>query len=125
MGTKITTANAPAVIGPYSQAVQWGKLLFISGQIALDNKTNTVEGNIIEQTESVLKNIRAILQSVGGELNNILKVTVYLKDIKDISAVNEIYGKYFNKNEPARSAFEVAMLPKDAKIEIEAIAGLD
>jgi len=119
----INTEKAPKAIGPYSQAVKIGDLLFISGQVPLNPETMKIESqNIEEQTIQVFKNIEAILKSENLEFENIVKMTVLLKDINDFSKVNTIYAKYFEKDYPARAAYEVANLPLNAKIEIESIA---
>jgi 2-iminobutanoate/2-iminopropanoate deaminase len=119
----IQTELAPAAIGPYSQAVRIGDFLYTSGQIALDPKSGKfLSGEIKEETEQTLKNISAILQVDGLELENVIKTTVYLSDLNDFVQMNLIYEKYFSKNKPARSCVQVAALPKGAKIEIEAIA---
>ncbi len=119
----ITTNNAPKAIGPYSQAVQIGELLFISGQIAIDPVTNQFKGGTIEQqTKQVLENIGAILKEAGMTYNHVVKTTVYLADLADFSKMNEVYATYFTEDPPARAAVQVARLPLDAKVEIEAIA---
>ena len=119
----ITTKKGPLAIGPYSQAIKFGNLLFISGQISINPETNEfIDGEIEIQTEQVLKNIKAILEAGGSSLEDVVKVTVYLQDIKDFVLVNKIYSKYFEYNLPARACIEVSKLPKDAKIEIETIA---
>ena len=119
----IQTELAPAAIGPYSQAIRIGDFLYTSGQIALDPKSGKfLSGEIKEETEQTLKNISAILQADGLELENVIKTTVYLSDLKDFLQMNQIYEKYFSKNKPARACVQVAALPKGAKIEIDAIA---
>ena len=119
----IQTELAPAAIGPYSQAIRIGDFLYTSGQIALDPKSGKfLSGEIKEETEQTLKNISAILQADGLELENVIKTTVYLSDLNDFSQMNQIYEKYFSKNKPARACVQVAALPKGAKIEIDAIA---
>ena len=119
----IQTELAPAAIGPYSQAIRIGDFLYTSGQIALDPKSGKfLSGKIKEETEQTLKNISAILQADGLELENVIKTTVYLSDLKDFLQMNQIYEKYFSKNKPARACVQVAALPKGAKIEIDAIA---
>lgn len=121
----IETDRAPKAIGPYSQAVKYENLVFISGQIAIDPDTNQfIGGDIRQQTVRVLENIKAILEEAGLNLNHVIKTTIYLKNIEDFSVVNEIYGHYFGEHKPARATVEVSRLPKDALIEIEAIAGL-
>lgn len=119
----IATDNAPAAIGPYSQAVEANGTLYISGQIPLDPATGKlVEGDISLQTERVMENIAAILKEAGMTLDNVVKSTVLLKDIGDFKAMNEVYGKYYNTEPPARAAFQVACLPLDVLVEIETIA---
>ncbi|MBU1356479.1 MAG: RidA family protein [Candidatus Edwardsbacteria bacterium] len=119
----IKTDKAPAAIGPYSQGIEFdSKLVFTSGQIPLDPKTGQmVEGDIKVQTKQVLENLKAVLEAGGSNLKKVIKCTVFLADMNDFAAMNEVYGEYFNQAPPARSAFQVARLPKDAKIEIEAI----
>ncbi|MBT7521956.1 MAG: RidA family protein [Nitrospina sp.] len=119
----IQTELAPAAIGPYSQAIRIGGFLYTSGQIALDPKSGKfLSGEIKEETEQTLRNISAILQADGLELENVIKTTVYLSDLNDFVQMNQIYEKYFSKNKPARACVQVAALPKGAKIEIDAIA---
>ena len=119
----IQTELAPAAIGPYSQAIRIGDFLYTSGQIALDPKSGKfLSGEIKEETEQTLRNISAILQADGLELENVIKTTVYLCDLNDFVQMNQIYEKYFSKNKPARACVQVAALPKGAKIEIDAIA---
>ena len=119
----ISTKEAPAAIGPYSQAVKSGKLIFTSGQIAIDPATNTlIEGGIEEQTRRVLDNLKAILSARGVNMYQVVKTVVFLKDMNDFAKVNEIYAEYFTGDYPARSCVEVARLPKDVLIEIEAVA---
>lgn len=120
----IKTDKAPAAIGPYSQGVEWdSKLVFTSGQIPLDPKTGQlVEGDIKVQTKQVLENLKAVLEAGGSNLKKVIKCTVFLADMNDFAAMNEVYNEYFPQNPPARSAFQVARLPKDARVEIEAIA---
>lgn len=119
----ISTDKAPKAIGPYSQAVETGNLLFVSGQIPIDPKTNQLsEGTIKEQTRLVLENIGEILKAAGYGYENVVKTTCLLSDIKDFGDMNEVYGEFFKTNPPARSAFAVKDLPKGAKIEIETIA---
>ncbi|MFH1228777.1 MAG: RidA family protein [Planctomycetota bacterium] len=121
----IKTDKAPAAIGPYSQAVMVDGWLFLSGQIPINPATNqVVENNITKQSEQVLSNIKAVIESVGGTLDNIIKATVYLKDLADFAAMNEVYQKYFTKDYPARSTVQVAKLPKDVMVEIDVIAVL-
>ncbi|NLD06461.1 MAG: RidA family protein [Synergistaceae bacterium] len=119
----ISTDNAPAAIGPYSQGVKAGGFLFLSGQIALDPKTmSVVEGDVAAQTEQVMKNMKGALESQGLDYSDVVKTTVFIKDMNDFGKINEVYGKYFAKEAPARSCVEVARLPKDVLIEVEAIA---
>ena len=119
----IATADAPQAIGPYSQAVRAGNLVFASGQIPLDPATKEfVPGGIAEQTEQVLKNLTAVFAAAGVEMSQIVKTTVFLADMNDFTAMNEVYGKYFSDNPPARATVQAARLPRDAKVEIEAIA---
>ena len=123
MKENISTDKAPAAIGPYSQGVRAGGFLFLSGQIALDTKTMTVvEGDVAAQAEQVLKNMKGALESQGLDFSDVVKTTVFIKDMNDFGKINEIYGKSFTKDAPARSCVEVARLPKDVLIEIEAIA---
>lgn len=121
----INTDKAPKAIGPYSQAIKYENLIFISGQIAIDPKTQElIEGDIKKQTERIMENIKAILEEAGLSLNHVIKTTIYLKNINDFPALNEVYGKYFTEHKPARATIEVSNLPKGALVEIEAIAGL-
>ena len=119
----ISTQKAPAAIGPYSQAIQVGNLVFASGQIPINPLTgNIVEGGIREQTHQVLANVKAVLEAAGLSLGNVVKTTVFLADINDFAEVNTIYGTYFTEPYPARSAVSVKALPKGALIEIEVVA---
>ena len=119
----IQTEQAPAAIGPYSQAIRIGDFLYTSGQIALDPDSGIfLSGEIEEETEQTLKNISAILQAGGVNFENVIKTTVYLSDLNDFTRMNQVYEKYFSKNKPARACVQVAALPKGAKIEIDAIA---
>jgi 2-iminobutanoate/2-iminopropanoate deaminase len=121
----IATGNAPKAIGPYSQAIRAGGMIFCSGQIALDPATNQlVEGNIAAQTERVLKNLSAVLWEAGSNLEQVVKTTVFLKSMNDFAAMNEVYGKFFTKQPPARSTVEAARLPRDVLVEIDVIAVL-
>ena len=123
MKTIISTANAPAAIGPYSQATEANGLIFISGQLPLIPETGVFpEGGIAEQTEQSLKNVGAILAAAGCGYENVLKTTVFLQNMDDFAAMNEVYARFFTENCPARAAVEVAKLPKGALVEIEAIA---
>jgi 2-iminobutanoate/2-iminopropanoate deaminase len=120
----VETSRAPQAIGPYSQAVRAGNLVFASGQIPTDPATKEfVAGGIAEQTEQVLKNLKAVFEAAGVRMDQIVKTTVFLADMNDFTAMNEVYGKYFSENPPARATVEAARLPRDAKVEIEAIAG--
>lgn len=122
----IQTEKAPAAIGPYVQGKVVGNLLFASGQIPLSPDTGQVVGETIqEQTEQVLKNIAAILAEAGTDFNHVVKTTCFLKDMNDFAAFNEVYATAFSQDFPARSAVEVARLPRDVKVEIEVIAALD
>lgn len=119
----IQTEQAPAAIGPYSQAVDLGKVIFLSGQIALDPASgNLVPGGIVPQAEQVFRNIEAILAAAGLTTANVVKTTVFLADISDFGTVNEVYAKHFSSDYPARSAVQAAALPKGALVEIECIA---
>ena len=122
----VSTENAPAAIGPYSQAIEIGEMIYTSGQVGLDPKTGQiVEGGVREQTVRVLENLKAILAAVRSDLQKVVKTTVYLKNMSDFAAMNEIYATYLAKDgwvAPARSTVEVARLPKDALVEIEVIA---
>jgi 2-iminobutanoate/2-iminopropanoate deaminase len=119
----ISTSNAPSAIGPYSQAVKAGNLLFISGQVPLDPATGeVVEGDITVQTRRVLDNVKAILTEAGADFSNVVKTTVFLKDMNDFVPMNRVYAEYYPENCPARSAVQVARLPKDVSVEIETIA---
>jgi len=119
----IATDTAPKAIGPYSQAIRSAGLLFLAGQIPLDPVTmQLVEGDIAKQTERVLENVKAILAAAGSSLDRVVKTTVFLKDMGEFAAMNEVYGRYFPQNPPARSTVEAARLPRDARIEIEVIA---
>lgn len=120
---KIHTERAPAAIGPYSQAITLGDLVFTAGQIALDPEGMTVvDGGIAEQTERVLTNLAAILEEAGASLGSVLKTTVYLADMNDFAAMNEVYARHFGDHKPARSTVEAGRLPKDVLVEIDAIA---
>ena len=121
----ISTSDAPAAIGPYSQAIRVGDFLYTSGQISLDpDSMEMVTGSIEVETEKVLKNIEAILKADGMSFNNIIKTTVYLTDLSEFTRMNEVYEKFFSETKPARACVQVAALPKGAKVEIEAIAHL-
>jgi 2-iminobutanoate/2-iminopropanoate deaminase len=119
----IATDRAPKAIGPYSQALVWQGVVFLSGQIPLDPATGQlVEGDIAVQTERVMENLKAVLEAAGSSLDRVLKTTVYLKDIADFPRMNEVYARYFPEQPPARATVEVARLPRDARVEIEAVA---
>ena len=120
----IQTQNAPAAIGPYSQAMMTGSLLFTSGQIPLRPDGNLVEGGIDVQTQQVFENLRAVIEAAGGSLGQVVKTTVFLKDMKDFAAINGIYAAAFGSHCPARSTVQVARLPRDVLVEIEAIVAL-
>jgi 2-iminobutanoate/2-iminopropanoate deaminase len=119
----IFAENAPHAIGPYSHAVRAGGFLFLSGQIPLDPVTNElISGGVAEQTERVLENLKAILEVAESSLDLVVKTTVYLKNINDFPAMNEVYARYFPADPPARSTVEVARLPQDARVEIDVVA---
>ena len=118
----IKTDNAPEAIGPYSQGIMVGDFIYTSGQIPINPKTGIMETDIKLATKQSMENIKAILEEVGTSLENVFKTTIFLKDLNDFNVVNEVYATYFKENNPARSCVEVARLPKDAVIEIEAIA---
>jgi 2-iminobutanoate/2-iminopropanoate deaminase len=120
---RIQTASAPQAIGPYSQAIKAGGFVFASGQIPIDPTTGQfVEGGIAEQTEQVLKNLAALLEAAGTGLNRVVKTTVFLASMDEFAAMNEVYGKFFTNDPPARATVQAARLPRDARVEIEAIA---
>ena len=121
----IATSAAPAAIGPYSQAVQFGNLLFTSGQIPLDANGNLVEGGVVEQTHQVFRNLEAILREAGASFQDVVKATVFIKDMNTFATINEIYASYFKEHKPARSTVEVARLPKDVLVEIELICAVN
>lgn len=119
----VATDGAPRAIGPYSQGIDAGSIVFLSGQIPLDPATGQmVAGGIAEQTERVLKNLEAVLKASGLTLNNVVRTTVFLVDLGEFAAMNEVYARHFPKDPPARSTVQVAALPKGARIEIDAIA---
>jgi 2-iminobutanoate/2-iminopropanoate deaminase len=119
----ISTENAPGAIGPYSQAIKTGGLVFCSGQIPIDPATgNFVSDEITSQTEQVLKNMAAVLEAAGTSLDNVVKTTVFLVDMGEFAAMNEVYGRFFSENKPARATVQAARLPRDARVEIECIA---
>jgi 2-iminobutanoate/2-iminopropanoate deaminase len=122
----VVTAKAPGAIGPYSQAVRVENLLYTSGQIAIDPESGQlIDGDIVAQTEQVMKNLGAILEAGGSSMASVIKTVIFLKDMNDFSTVNEIYGRYFKSNYPARSCVAVESLPKGARIEVEAVALID
>ncbi len=121
---RISTDRAPAAIGPYSQAIKFGNLLFTSGQIPLNPEGQIVEGGIAEQTHQVFRNLQAVLEEAGATFESVIKATVFIKDMNQFAQVNEIYATYFGDHKPARSTVEVARLPKDVFVEIELIAAL-
>jgi len=124
MNKKIATENAPHAIGPYSQAIQYGDFLFVSGQIAIDPPTgNIIEGEIEAQTEQVLKNVAAIIEAAGMSLQNVVKCSCFLKNMNDFVKFNGVYESYFGESLPARETVEVARLPKDVLVEVSAICG--
>lgn len=119
----VSTERAPKAIGPYSQAVIVGDMVFTSGQIPLVPETGVfVEGGIAEQTEQVLKNLSAVLEAAGAGLDSVVKTTVFLADMSDFAQMNEVYGRFFQHDPPARSTVQAARLPRDARVEIDAIA---
>lgn len=120
----INTEHAPAAIGPYSQGLVVGDLVYTSGQLPLNPQTKVLETEIKAATKQSLENCKAILEAAGTSLDKVFKTTVFVKDLNDFAAVNEVYGTYFNENPPARSCVQVAKLPMDAPIEIEVIATL-
>ena len=122
----ITTDGAPRAIGPYSQAVRAGTLVFASGQIPIDPATGQfVPGGIAEQTEQVLRNLTAVFEAAGLGMSQVIKTTVFLADMDDFTAMNEVYGRFFGEDPPARATVQAARLPRDARVEIEAIAVVD
>lgn len=121
---EINTTQAPAAIGPYSQGIRFGHLVFSSGQIPIDPSTGEVVEGVEAQTRQACENLQAVLKASGATLEDVLKTTVFIKDMNDFGKVNEIYGEYFSKPFPARSCVEVARLPKDVLVEIEAIAAV-
>jgi len=121
----IATDRGPKAIGPYSQAIRANGFVFLSGQIALDpNTQQVIEGGVGQQTERVIENLKAILEAAGSSTHNVVKTTVFLADMNDFAAMNEIYSRYFIRNPPARSTVEVARLPRDVRVEIDLIAVL-
>ncbi|MCK5781261.1 MAG: RidA family protein [Flavobacteriales bacterium] len=123
MKTIINTENAPAPLGPYSQAIKLDNTLYVSGQIAINPKTNElINSNIEVETDMVMSNIGAILKEAGMDYSNVVKCSIFIKDMNQFSEINEVYGKYFIENSPARETVEVARLPKDLNIEISVVA---
>lgn len=118
----IFTENAPKAIGPYSQAVLYGDMLFISGQLGINPKTNELPEDVETQTKNAMNNLKSILEEAGMSFDDVVQTHIFLKDIKDFQKVNEIYAKYFQNDYPARATMQVAALPKDGKVEIEMIA---
>lgn len=122
----ISTKEAPQAIGPYSQAVRFGNIIFVSGQIPIEPGSGKIlKGNIREQTNLILQNLNSILSADGSSLNNVLRTTIFLTDLENYPVVNETYAQFFNNLPPARSTVQVAKLPMDAQIEIDAIAFVD
>lgn len=122
MKSVVATEKAPAAIGPYSQGIRAGKIIFTSGQLPADPETGKLASGAAEQTRRSLQNVRAVLEAAGAGMEEVVKVTVFLKDMGDFSAMNAVYTEFFPSEYPARSAIEVARLPKDALVEIEAVA---
>jgi len=120
----VQTNNAPQAIGPYSQAVKFGNLLITSGQLGIDPATGAIPATIEEQTRQSLENVKAIVEAAGASMDQVVKTTVFLKDMNDFATVNGIYAQYFSEPYPARSAVEVARLPKDGLVEIEVMVQL-
>jgi 2-iminobutanoate/2-iminopropanoate deaminase len=121
--TAVSSADAPKAIGPYSQAVRAGQLLFASGQIALDPASGSlVQGDAAAQTRRVMDNLKAVLESAGLSFASVVRTTIYLIDMNDFASVNDVYGSYFTEPYPARATVQVARLPKDARVEIDAVA---
>ncbi len=125
MREAVSSSSAPKAIGPYSQAIKAGNLLFVSGQVPIDPATgNLIDGDIATQTHRVFKNIGEILKAAGASFDAVVRSTVYLLDMNDFAKMNEVYGTYFSSPAPARATVQVARLPKDAKVEIDVIATL-
>ncbi|MDQ2675185.1 MAG: RidA family protein [Actinomycetota bacterium] len=126
MRQAVSSEAAPKAIGPYSQAIRAGSLLFVSGQIPIDPATGAlVDGDIAAQTRQVFSNLEAILQAAGASFDQVVRTTVYLADMNDFGTVNEVYGTYFSQPAPARATVQAARLPKDARVEIDLIASLE
>jgi 2-iminobutanoate/2-iminopropanoate deaminase len=122
----VSTDKAPGAIGPYSQAIKAGNLVLCSGQIPIDPATGEfVPGGVVEQAEQVLKNLAAVLEAAGSGLDKVVKTTVFLADMNDFAAMNEVYARYFGESKPARATVQAARLPRDARVEIDCIALLD
>lgn len=125
MRQAVSTPAAPAAIGPYSQAIKAGSLLFVSGQIPIDPATGAmVDGDIAAQTHRVFQNLKAILEAAGASFDHVVRTTVYLADMGDFAAMNEVYGTYFSNPAPARATVQAARLPRDSRVEIDVIAAL-
>ncbi|MEL3973750.1 RidA family protein [Rossellomorea oryzaecorticis] len=118
----VSTNQAPAAIGPYSQGIIVNNVFYSSGQIPLTAEGTMIEGDVAAQTHQVFQNLQAVLEEAGASLETVVKATVFIKDMNDFGAINEVYGEYFHAHKPARSCVEVARLPKDAEVEIEVIA---
>jgi 2-iminobutanoate/2-iminopropanoate deaminase len=125
MLSAVSTGSAPKALGPYSQAIRAGQFLFVSGQVPIDPATgNLVEGDISEQTRRALQNIGAILTAAGASFQQVVRTTVYLADLSDFAAMNEVYATFFTSPQPARSTIQAARLPRDARVELDVIAFL-
>ena len=121
----VATDHAPKAIGPYSQAVRAGNLLFVSGQVPIDPATGAIiDGDIAAQTHRVMRNLTAIVEAAGATMDDVVRCTVYLADMNDFAAMNEVYGSYFSQPAPARATIQAVRLPKDARVEIDVIASL-
>ena len=121
--TVVSTSSAPKAVGPYSQGIRCGNLIFTAGQAALDPSTQQlISGGVSEQTRRTLENLKAVLEAAGTTLNRVVKANVYLKDMNDFAAMNAVYAEFFGDHKPARSTVQAARLPRDVKVEIEAIA---
>jgi 2-iminobutanoate/2-iminopropanoate deaminase len=123
MNEVVATENAPAAIGPYSQAIKANGMVFCSGQIPIDPATGQfVSDDVAGQTEQVFKNLEAVLEAAGSGLEKVVKTTVFLADMNDFAAMNDVYGRFFTENKPARATVQAARLPRDARVEVECIA---
>ena len=120
MKTQIICGNAPSAIGPYSQAIKANGMLFVSGQLGLDMKTGEIPPDIKDQIKCCMENVRSIIEEAGGTMEQVVRCAIYLKDMNDFAVVNEIYGSFFKEPYPARTTVEVARLPKDVKVEVDA-----